>query len=99
MDPLSIIAFFDGRLGHEKQTRGVLKALADQTVVAVQYKTIPSLSFVSAMKNWCTYIAALVFSPKMRPNFRVDLIIGSGSYTHIPMLLGTSHKLAWVFLP
>jgi hypothetical protein len=31
MKPLSIVAYFDGRLGHEKQTRGILQALADIT--------------------------------------------------------------------
>ena len=86
-DPLSIAAFLDGRLGHEKQTRGVLQALGNLTAVDVQYRRIASLSFMSALKNWCLYgVASMI--PRQRPSDgRADLIIGTGSYTHIPMLL------------
>ncbi|MDF1591690.1 MAG: hypothetical protein P1P89_09275 [Desulfobacterales bacterium] len=28
LKPLKVVSFWDGRLGHEKQTRGVLAALA-----------------------------------------------------------------------
>lgn len=86
-DPLTIVAFLDGRLGHEKQTRGVLQALGKLTPVDVQYNTITSLSFMSALKNWGVYMGATIIPRKGPSESRLDLIIGTGSYTHIPMLL------------
>lgn len=87
IDPLTIVAFLDGRPGHEKQTRGVLQALGDLTAVDVQYRRITSLSFMSALKNWCVYVGAAMIRWKGPSDPRLDLIIGTGSYTHIPMLL------------
>jgi len=88
-DPLTIIAFLDGRPGHEKQTRGVLQALRGLTPVVVQYREIPSLSLAVALKNWLLYIGASLSPRRSRQEgaIRTDLIIGTGSYSHIPMLL------------
>ncbi|MEE8397547.1 MAG: mitochondrial fission ELM1 family protein [Desulfobacterales bacterium] len=86
-EPLSIVAFLDGRRGHEKQTRGVLQALAVHTPIATQYRTLPPLSWVSAVRNWAAYTGAAVFGCKSASDSPADLIIGSGAYTHIPMLL------------
>lgn len=91
--PLYVIAFLDGRLGHEKQTKGVIQALARLTPTDVQYLTIPKPCFKSALLDWATYMmAASILHLKARrgyfsPPSPVDLIIGAGSYIHIPMLL------------
>ena len=87
MKPLSIIAYFDGRVGHEKQTRAILKALAELTVTKVVHKKVP-VSSAAFCKNWAAYLLSSLWSPKTE-NFSapVDLIIGSGVHTHIPMLL------------
>jgi mitochondrial fission protein ELM1 len=87
MMPLSIIAYFDGRLGHEKQTLGILRALADITSTEVVQKRV-SISAVSFCRNWASYLLSSLRQPETNGFSRpVDLIIGTGSHTHIPMLL------------
>jgi mitochondrial fission protein ELM1 len=53
MKPLSIVAYFDGRLGHEKQTLGILQALAEITETSVVHKKI-LISPSAYLKNWGT---------------------------------------------
>ncbi|KPJ99916.1 MAG: hypothetical protein AMJ60_03355 [Desulfobacterales bacterium SG8_35] len=87
MKPLSIVAYFDGRLGHEKQTRGILRALASITAANVVHKKIP-VSSAAYCKNWTTYLLSPLCSLEdKRFSAPVDLIIGTGTHTHIPMLL------------
>jgi len=96
MKPLSIIAYFDGRLGHEKQTLGILRALADITLTEVMQKRV-SVSPASFCKNWASYLLSSLRQTESGefPN-SVDLIIGTGTHTHIPMLLEkkSRHKLS-----
>lgn len=87
MKPLSIIAFLDGRPGHEKQTRGVLNALSGLTSVDVEYRAIPRPSIGAKLKNWFSYVASLPVMKRTEPDHPADVIIGTGSATHIPMLL------------
>lgn len=88
MRPLSIVAFLDGRLGHEKQTKGVLKPLSEMTPIDVDYKRIQDPSFKSGLRNWAAYITSFILlRNKKKSDNNIDLIIGTGSYTHIPMLL------------
>lgn len=87
MKPLSIVAYFDGRLGHEKQTRGILQALAEITATSVVHKKVlisPSIY----LKNWAAYFFSYILPSRVenKPN-SVDLIMGAGTHTHIPMLL------------
>jgi mitochondrial fission protein ELM1 len=87
MKPLSIVAYFDGRLGHEKQTRGILQALADITATNVIHKKI-LVSPVIYCKNWAAYFLSPLQNPqKEQFSAPVDLIIGTGTHTHLPMLL------------
>lgn len=87
MKPLSIIAYFDGRLGHEKQTLGILHALADLTPTEVMQKRV-SVSPASFCKNWASYLLSSLHQPETGEFLNpVDLIIGTGTHTHIPMLL------------
>lgn len=87
MKPLSIVAYFDGRAGHEKQTRAILQSLANITGTSLICKNVP-VSAVTYCKNWSAYLLAFLQSPRTK-NFvtPVDLIIGTGTYTHLPMLL------------
>lgn len=88
MKYLSIVAFLDGRLGHEKQTKGVLKALSEMTPIDVDCKRIQRHSFKSGLRDWAAYITSFIlFLNKKKSDNNVDLIIGTGSHTHIPMLL------------
>lgn len=87
MKPLSVIAYFDGRLGHEKQTAGILHALAEITPVEVMQERVAT-SPASYCRNWAAYLLSSIRQPESG-NFPspVDLIIGTGTHTHFPMLL------------
>lgn len=89
MNPLHAIAFLDGRLGHEKQTRGVLQALAALTPLEVEYRRLPPPSFRSGLRDWLALFSSwLLPSRPGAESFRTaDLLVGAGCYTQIPMLL------------
>jgi len=86
MTPLKVVAFFDGRIGHEKQTHGVLDALLEKTPIDVEKQHIvPSAQ--SAITNWVHYLLAVVIPvTKSGQQGHIDLIVGTGSHAHIPML-------------
>ncbi len=94
MKPLQIKACLDGRPGHEKQTQGVIAALTRLTPIAASYEKLPRPAMVPGLKNWIVYLGTwgLRILPQ-RKRTAVDLIIGTGAATHIPMLRlkGRSH--------
>ncbi len=85
--PLKIKAILDGRPGHEKQTIGILKALEKLTPITVEYKTVrPALP--SYIKNSLIYLLGKAFgfaNSFLLSSF--DIIIGTGTYTHLPVLI------------
>lgn len=88
MNPLFVTAFFDGRPGHEKQTRGILNGLAARTKLEISSIQLPSPTFGRRIRQWLQYLAR--FQPNARHRNhaeQTDLILGTGSYTHIPMLI------------
>ena len=87
MKPLSIVAYFDGRLGHEKQTRSILKALSDLTSIHVDSIEV-SVAPAAYLKNLAAYFFSFPLPARSESKAHsVDLIIGTGSHTHIPMIL------------
>jgi len=85
MMPLKIKVFLDGRTGHEKQTLGIVNALSNLTSLTVEYKKVkPILS--TRIKNIFFYLYYRMFN-KEKYTEHFDIIIGTGSYTHIPMLI------------
>jgi mitochondrial fission protein ELM1 len=87
MKPLSIVAYFDGRLGHEKQTKAILRAMAEITATNVVHEKV-LLSPAAFCRNWAAYLLPFLRSHKAEEfSGPVDLIIGTGAHTHIPMLL------------
>ncbi len=87
MKPLAIVAYFDGRLGHEKQTRGILQALSDMTPITVETR-MAAVAPAVFLRNWCAYFISCLLPGRKKENpLPADLIIGTGSHTHIPMLL------------
>ncbi len=82
---LRLIAFFDGRAGHEKQTRGIIQALRD--LVAVEVREIQVKAVSPLAEFW--QIARL-FMPgrpwSEPPAAGAALLLGTGSRTHLPML-------------
>ncbi len=87
MEPLQIIAFFDGRPGHEKQTRGIIRALKRMTPVTVTKVTVPIKSLSSALLDWLSFfcLQSLKRGPEKRESVS-QLLIGTGSHTHLAML-------------
>jgi len=88
MKPLSVLAFFDGRPGHEKQTRGILDALAGLTPIEIDSVVVSHAPF-AYLKNLTIYLLPFLQGIFPGGEFQpFDLIIGSGTHTHVPMLLG-----------
>lgn len=82
MDPLKIKAFFDGRPGHEKQTRGILNSLQMLTDIEADIVNIKP-TFKTDVSS-CFSLAKAFLIPST--NQRIDLAIGTGRHTHIPVL-------------
>jgi mitochondrial fission protein ELM1 len=83
---LNAVMFADGRPGHEKQSRSILRALASMTALSTHTLQLPSVRGVKRL-----LMGLAVFLPNHRvlnPIFRmpVDLAIGAGSATHLPMI-------------
>jgi len=93
-EPLKVVSFRDGRPGHEKQTSGILAALAELTPIVEMPRRVYPLSGVRRIRSWLSF-----FYAQLRPDYPepggspADLIIGTGSAVHIPMLL---LKKKWV---
>ena len=73
---MKIVAFFDGRPGHEKQTRGILKALAALCPLWVEEVHLPQNSWFDNMLLTGDHF---LFA-------NTDLLLGAGTGTHAPML-------------
>lgn len=86
MIPLEIVSFFDGRLGHEKQTRGILNALGRLTPVRVETIRVAPPAFKTVCLNWFYYLVSPA-AKYVKTDCRADLIIGTGTGTHLPMLI------------
>ena len=92
MNPLSITAYFDGRPGHEKQTQGILNGLSELTPIEVAVVNI-SVAPAAYLKDWATYIFPFFQGVKQGEILPpADIIIGTGSHTHIPMLLDKKRR-------
>jgi uncharacterized protein len=86
--PLTITAYFDTRQGHIKQTRGLIRALSDLTPVQVREILLPEYGVRQALYDWMHFVASFFSSrQKQISSDKNDLIIGTGTHTHIPMLL------------
>lgn len=83
---LHLIAFLDGRPGHEKQTMGIIKALQQRITVRVLEIRIAKLSLAQYLIQLCRFYLPIMKcrQPELP---EADLIIGAGSSTHVPMLL------------
>lgn len=87
MKQLVIHAFFDTRKGHEKQTQAVVQALAGLTPVTVVEHRLPCPTSLDRVVDWLRYLLAAVLPRQDNVCVGADVIIGTGSRCHIPMLL------------
>ena len=89
MRPLNVMAFMDGRPGHEKQTQAVLAELASLTPVRVRYVKLPEPSVKRALAGWLDCLAAGLGAGRRGSRAEVpvaDFAIGTGAGTHVPLL-------------
>lgn len=85
--PLFIRAYWDTRAGHVKQTRGLIQALSKLTPVEVTDVFLPDHGFWRSFFDWIIFIFSFLANKKQDQSSGTDLIIGTGTHTHIPMLL------------
>ena len=82
---IRVALFYDNRVGHLKQTDGILNALSKlkKTKVVKVEKIVPS--FKNDIKDIFKYIFTLLAN--RGSSKELDIIIGTGAHTHIPMLI------------
>lgn len=83
---LRVVALLDGRPGHEKQTRGIIEALKGFVQVETVEIVVPPLT------PWVflSQLAQLFLPGKGGSDPRIvdaDILLGTGSRTHLPLLL------------
>ncbi|MBT8342506.1 MAG: hypothetical protein HKP58_10825 [Desulfatitalea sp.] len=87
MTPLCITAVLDGRPGHEKQTQAVISALKRMTPVQVRHQILQAPSVWDTSRQWCQWLWPFSWrTAKPSPNDQIDLVIGTGSRVHLPMI-------------
>ncbi len=84
--PLCITAFYDTRPGHVKQTRGLIHALKEFTPVQAAEVFLPDYNLSRIFHDWLGFLGGKLKNKKSDPA-KPDLILGTGTHTHIPMLL------------
>lgn len=78
--------FLDGRIGHEKQSRGLIKALKEIIDVDVVEYNIPHLGNLDYLSTLIRYKFQQISVNKINKYQNADLLIGVGRQTHLPML-------------
>ena len=82
---LKVAVFLDGSPGHEKQTMGIVKALQHLHPLEVTEIKIEHMSLWQDVLAWLRYFLGLGRSSRA-PHDSFDLLIGTGSHTHIQIL-------------
>lgn len=87
MKPINVVCYSDGRPGHAKQSLAVLTALQELTPLTT---TRLELAHTNGPRRVLQALQALFVCRKEDPEPSVDLILGTGSGTHLPMV---GHKM------
>lgn len=82
---LRVAAFFDGRAGHEKQTQGILTRLEKLIDLEVVNVTVRKPPIMLQILDWIKYLTFDISNSK-NTLAGCDLLIGTGTHTHLPML-------------
>ena len=83
---LRIVALLDGRPGHEKQTHGIIQELRDVAEVEVREIAVTPGSPLDFLKQLISlFLPGLGWSHPQVAD--ADLLLGTGSRTHLPLLL------------
>jgi len=84
MQKLKLSIFTDGRPGHEKQSQGIVQALENYVTLEVSEIDVLHNSVLSDGLSYINYFLGRVTSLSVADD--TDLVIGTGSRTHIPLL-------------
>ncbi len=85
---LRIVALLDGRPGHEKQTMGIISALRHRCPLEIVPIKLGPFSLLDEIVQTCRlFLPGNTSSPVDSQIDKADLLIGTGSRTHLPMLL------------
>jgi mitochondrial fission protein ELM1 len=94
MKKLLVQAFFDNTKGHEKQTRAILNAFNSLTPVNISESRVGPRSLKTISRFLLGRLNSRSTDPSQEEN-GPDLIIGTGSNCHLPMLIaGQQHPEA-----
>lgn len=85
MRKLKLVLYRDGRPGHEKQSLGIIRSLNQYAHVDISEITVEHFSFLQSFIQYICYFLHISGSQEIKTD--IDLLIGTGSRTHIPMLL------------
>ena len=96
MQSLTITLFRDGRPGHEKQSRGIIQALQSYVDVQLAEVNVPRRPALFELGYHLGYLIRLDRALRPPVDLQTDLIIGTGSRTHIPMLSSSRNTRARV---
>lgn len=102
MQALQVTLFSDGRPGHEKQSLGIIKALQAYVDVDVDKVEVPGTTFFDDLVAHLSFLLKRRKTSHSDPSQKNDLLIGTGSRTHLPMLttrLKTSAKVVTCMTP
>ena len=83
--PMKVLAYFDGRPGHEKQTRGILYELGRLVNLKVVETRVERKGLAGSIAELAGLLAARN-AKGTKDHQGIDLLIGTGSSTHVPML-------------
>lgn len=102
MGPLTVVCYGDGRPGHEKQSQAVIGALAQITPISVVQIRLGQTAGVKRMLLGIRSLLTPAKSDETPMPDVIDLIIGTGSSTHMPMVglkIKTGAKLVTCMTP
>ena len=86
MRPLNVVYYSDGRPGHEKQSRAVLIALERLTPLSVITRTLGETAGLKRLVQGLQRLIGIIKDVEASVLPSIDLIIGTGSTTHLPMV-------------
>lgn len=89
-----IALFFDGRPGHEKQTLGLVEQLKKKIAFETVSFRVKKATLFESGKSLLAYYT---FGSKAQHDLRdCSIAIGTGTHTHLPMLLAKKHSPLYV---
>ncbi len=85
MKTLNAVLFRDGRPGHEKQSQGIVQALSHYVDLHIHTVRVEEKRWLRSALDYLSFFLNCADSSCHLP-LKPDIIIGSGSRTHIPLL-------------